>query len=82
MRKRNRNDDLAIEQIGNLRTIIAGSVDPDIKAIAERKRQQPERLLALRFARKPGLIAQLASKIMELSGFDDEDIRSALAAKN
>jgi len=82
LRRRGRQDDLAVDQLGNLKIIVAGSVDPDIEQIAHEKGKQPEALLQQRFAKKPGLIAQLSSQIMALSGFDDEDIRDALSAKN
>lgn len=81
LRRRGRQDDLAIDQLGNLKVIIAGSVEPDITAIADQKGKQPEAVLLHRFVKKPGLIAQLAGQIMSLSGFDDEDVRDALSAR-
>jgi len=82
LRRRGRQDDLAIDQLGNLKVIIAGSVDPDIEAIAAQKGKQPEQVLLDQFSKKPGLIAQIAGQIMALSGFDEEDVRDALSAKN
>jgi len=82
LRRRGKQDDIAVDLLGNLKTVIAGSVDPDIEAIAQEQRVAPEGLLQRRFRSKPGLIAQLASQIMSLSGFDDEDVRDALSAKN
>jgi len=82
MRRRGRQDDLAVDQLGNLKVIIAGSVEPDIESIAEQQGKPPEGILLKRFAKKPGLIAQLATQIMALSGFDDDDVRDALSAKN
>jgi hypothetical protein len=82
LRRRGRQDDLAIDQLGNLKVIVAGSVDPDIETIAQQKGKQPEALVLARFKKKPGLITQLATQIMALSGFDDEDVRDALSAKN
>jgi hypothetical protein len=81
LRRRGRQDDLAIDQLGNLKVIIAGSVEPDIQAIADDKGKQAEAILLQRFVKKPGLIAQLAGQIMSLSGFDDEDVRDALSAR-
>ena len=81
LRRRGRQDDLAVDQLGNLKVIVAGSVDPDIQALAEGQGKQPEALLLKRFIKKPGLIAQLAGQIMSLSGFDDEDVRDALSAR-
>jgi hypothetical protein len=82
LRRRGRQDDLAIDQLGNLKVIVAGSVDPDIETIAQQKGKQAEALVLQRFKKKPGLITQLATQIMALSGFDDEDVRDALSAKN
>lgn len=81
LRRRGRQDDLAIDQLGNLKVIIAGSVEPDIQALADSKSKPPESILLSRFVKKPGLIAQLAGQIMALSGFDDEDIRDAVSAR-
>jgi hypothetical protein len=82
MRRRGRSDDLAVDQLGNLKVIVAGSVDPDVETLAEQQGKQPEAILLKRFSKKPGLIAQLATQIMALSGFDDDDVRDALSAKN
>jgi len=82
LRRRGRQDDLAIDQLGNLKVIVAGSVEPDIEAIGQERHVQPEAILLQRFKKKPGLIAQMATQIMALSGFDDEDVRDALSAKN
>ena len=82
LRRRGRQDDLAIDQLGNLKIIIAGSVDPDVEDIARQQGVTPEAMLQKRFRTKPGLIAQMSGQIMALSGFDDEDVRDALSAKN
>ena len=82
LRRRGRQDDLAIDQLGNLKVIIAGSVEPDLEALARDRGMTPEALLQKQFRMKPGLIAQLSTQIMALSGFDDEDVRDALSAKN
>jgi hypothetical protein len=57
-------------------------VDPDVEALARDRGMTPEGLLQKQFRTKPGLIAQLSTQIMALSGFDDEDVRDALSAKN
>ena len=82
LRRRGRQDDLAIDQLGNLKIIIAGSVDPDVEEVARQQGLTPEAMLQKRFRTKPGLIAQMSGQIMALSGFDDEDVRDALSAKN
>lgn len=82
MRRRSRQDDVAIDQLGNARVIVQGSVDPDIEQIAAQQNKDPVAVVMKRFKKKPGLIAQLAGQIMALSGFDDEDVRDAISAKN
>lgn len=82
LRRRNKQDDVGVDQLGNVKIVIAGSVEPDIEAIAEARGVSPESLLQKRFRMKPGLITQLSAQIMALSGFDDDDVRDALSAKN
>jgi hypothetical protein len=81
LRRRGRQDEFQVDQLGNLKVIVVGSVEPDIQAIAEQQGKPPEAILLKRFARKPGLVAQLSAQIMALSGFDDEDVRDALSAR-
>lgn len=73
----------------NARILIAGSLDPDFREIA-RQRGAPEHpdpdfnalmLLRQRLIHKPGLIDQLASEVLALSGYDDEAIRENAAGK-
>lgn len=73
----------------NLEIVVEGTVDPDIKAATETLNQQgrfsgdPVDALRNKFQSKPGYIAQIAGRIMTLSGFNDEDVRDAeRAAKN
>lgn len=72
----------------NLAVVVAGTVSPDIKQAAielfqaGRGSGDPIQTLKERFEVKPGFIAQLAGRIMSLSGFDDEDVREVEAAKN
>jgi Phage XkdN-like tail assembly chaperone protein, TAC len=77
-------------QEANARIVVEGTVHPDLADIARRK-GVPETadptsaamtVLKHRFRRKPGLIDQLAGRIMDLSGYDEEDVREAEAAKN
>ena len=42
----------------------------------------PAKALRQRFARKPGLIAQILTEIFSLSGYDDDDVREAQSAGN
>jgi Phage XkdN-like tail assembly chaperone protein, TAC len=77
-------------QEANVRIVVEGTVKPNLAEIA-RKKGVPESadpssasilVLKHRFRRKPGLIDQLAGRIMDLSGYDEEDVREAEAAKN
>jgi hypothetical protein len=77
-------------QEANVRIVVEGTVRPDLVQIAHKK-GVPESadpasaaitVLKHRFRRKPGLIDQLAGRIMDLSGYDEEDVREAEAAKN
>lgn len=42
----------------------------------------PADALSYRFRHKPGLIDQIAAKVLSVSGYDDEDIREVAAAGN
>lgn len=73
----------------NLEIVVEGTVDPDLKAAAAQLAQEkrgpgdPVDALRAKFQHKPGYIAQLAGRIMTISGFNDEDVRDAeRAAKN
>lgn len=67
----------------NLRIVVDGTVDPDLKAIAARLGiADPALALRQRFAAKPGLLGLIAGEILALSGYDDEKVREAEAAGN
>jgi hypothetical protein len=73
----------------NLEIVVEGTVDPDIKEATRILNEQgrfpgdPVDALRAKFQSKPGYIAQIAGRIMTLSGFNDEDVRDAeRAAKN
>lgn len=74
----------------NLEIVVEGTVDPDVKEAARLLHSEgrfptadPVDAMRAKFASKPGYVAQLAGKIMTLSGFNDEDVRDAeKAAKN
>lgn len=75
-------EDVAADMV-NLRVVVAGTVVPDLGTAARQMDiADPAMAVRMRFAFKPGLVTQLAGKIMELSGFDDEDVREAAAAGN
>lgn len=73
----------------NLEIVVEGTVDPDVKFAAAQLAAEgrgpgdPVEAMRAKFQSKPGYVAQLAGKIMTLSGFNDEDVREAeKAAKN
>lgn len=70
------------EVAANIKTVIAGTVDPDLIGAAREKGTNPEVLLRGKFRHKPGLLAQLSGQIMALSGYDDADVREVKAAGN
>lgn len=67
----------------NLRIAVEGTVDPDLMSPAIRgKYADPGDALRFRFRHKSGLIDQIANKVVEISGYDDTDVREVEAAKN
>lgn len=78
----------------NARIVVAGTVDPDLRAAAVAKmahdgltHNSPDqdfpavRLLLHRMRAKPGIIDQIAVAILNLSGYDDEDVQEHAAGK-
>lgn len=67
----------------NVRIVVEGTVEPDLRQAASNLRVvDPGDVLRRKFAHKPGLLGQIAGEIMGISGYDDEDIREVDAAKN
>jgi hypothetical protein len=66
---------------GNLRLVLLGTVEPDIKALAAQKNTPPEWFLRGAFAEKGGLIDYLAGEILALSGFDEDAVEDALVVR-
>lgn len=64
------------------RMVVAGTLYPDLRAVAGQKGIDPAEVVRLKFVRKPGLVQQLSGEILDLSGYDDEDIREVDAAGN
>jgi hypothetical protein len=70
------------EARGQARIVVAGTVTPDLVAAAKQQNiPDPAVAVRRRFSHKPGLLTQISGEIMSLSGFDDEDVREASAAK-
>lgn len=67
----------------NLRIAVEGTVDPDLSNPAIRgKYADAGDALRFRFRNKSGLIDQIANKVVEISGYDDTDVREVDVAKN
>lgn len=64
--------------------VAAATVDPNLEEVRRAKPQfvNNEMVLQHRFRHKPGLILQISGKVMELSGYDEDDVKEAVAAKN
>jgi hypothetical protein len=68
----------------NLRMVATATVEPDLRVAAERKGVVSAdplygavELLKHKFRGKPGIVDQIASKVMLLSGYDEDDLRRA-----
>lgn len=62
----------------NLRVVAEGTVEPDVKALAQGQgMRDPTSLLRRRFSFRSGVLASIAAEIMALSGFDADDVRAA-----
>ena len=77
-------------QEANAKIVVEATVAPDLAEIARVKgvQQTADPLFAQvqvvkhRFRHKPGLIDQIAGRVMDLSGYNEDDVREAIAAKN
>lgn len=70
------------EMEANLRIAAEGLADPDLTDPKVRGQYaDPAQALRARFAHKPGLIDQLATRVIEVSGYDDADLREVDAVK-
>lgn len=83
-RRAGRGDDNFDVTLFNLRMVAAATLSPDLVVAAETKGVAaadplygPVLLLRRRFAPKPGIVDQIAGKVMLLSGYDEEDLRRA-----
>lgn len=72
----------------NLRIAIEGILEPNIKGDAKfrvvrgQEFMDPGDALRARFAHKPGVIDQIAGKILEISGYNNTDVKEVKAAGN
>lgn len=73
----------------NLRIVANATIAPDLDAVVARKGigEAPDPMYARitvlrhRFRDKPGLIDQIAGEVLDLSGYDDEDVRESQEVK-
>jgi hypothetical protein len=69
----------------NVRVVAAATISPDLDHVADVKgiQRAPDPLyhrmqaLKWRFRNKPGLIDQIAGEVMDVSGYDDEDVQAS-----
>lgn len=90
-RAQRRNGGVPDPDAASRRIVAAGTVHPNLKAIARQKGvtehhtdplAAPMAVLEWRFRQKSGLIVQLANDIMGLSGYDEDDIQAVNAGKS
>lgn len=66
----------------NLRIAAEGTIDPPLKEGDLRgKYADPADALRFRLRHKPGLIDQIANKVISVTGYDDDDVRKVTAGK-
>lgn len=66
----------------NLRIVTLATVAPDLHQAAQAKGYaDPSHVLKHRFRNKPGIIDQLASKVLTISGYEEEAIRDAVEVR-
>lgn len=81
-RQRGGGGDQFDETGANLQIVVEGTVSPDLRAAAKAMGViDPTDALRRRFKHKPGLVTQISSEIMSVSGYDDEDVREVDAAQ-
>lgn len=67
---------------GNLRIVVEGTVDPDLRAGASRFQvADPADFLEVALQSKQGLIDQISGAILTLSGYDEDDVNDEMEAK-
>lgn len=73
------------------RVVALATVEPDLDAVVKLKHADTSQsdplwaranVLAHRFRHKPGLITQLSGQVMDLSGYDEDDVRGVAAGKD
>jgi hypothetical protein len=71
----------------NTRIAAEGLISPDLKKpemrmVRGQQYMDPADALAARFAHKPGLIDQLSAKVIDATGYNDDDVREVRAGKS
>lgn len=62
----------------NLGVVVEATVYPDLRAAAQRKDMaDPRKALELRFQRKSGLVGQIVGEVLDLSGYNEDDVQEA-----
>lgn len=83
-RQQRREGTATVDEMATAVAIVTtATVVPNLEEIRQRKQAvSAEHVLRHRFRGKGGLIIQLSGKVLELSGYDDDDVREARAARN
>lgn len=64
------------------RLVFAGTVSPDVPAYGKRRQLvDPADVVRSMFKRKPGLVLQVSGRILNFSGYDENDVREVEAGK-
>ena len=67
------------EYRASLGMVAAATVEPDLAEVARAKKvASPEDVIRWRFRQRQGLVMQISSEIMDLSGWDEEDVQRAV----
>lgn len=76
------------EMEANLQIVVEGLIEPNLRTDEQFRTVRgqyfpdPAEALRARFAYKPGLIDQIAGKVVEISGYNDKDVKEVKAAGN
>jgi hypothetical protein len=82
-RRARRDDDSGDTSLANLKIAAEGTLYPDLRDPKVRGQfADPADALKYRFRNKPGIIDQLAAHVIEVTGYDDEDVQEIEAVKN
>ena len=66
------------EMLFNLGVVVEATVHPDVRVAAQRRGiADPRQALKLRFQRKSGLIGQIVGEVLDMSGYNENDVQDS-----